>query len=125
MKKLLLLFMIILLLPLTGNSQSSVKGMVKIDMPQEERVVEVNATVKYASESGTIIITRNKVDVYEITTGSKLVVGSEYFFILRVPVCIDCPTIKAELLGYELSVQQAYDNITKLREKVKRQELKD
>jgi hypothetical protein len=121
MKRLFLAIVLILSFTATGFAQAP-KGMVEIEMPDQERVIEVNATVKYASEEGTIIITRNKVDVYEIATGAKLVVGSEYFFILRVPVCIDCSTVKVEMLGYELSVAQSYKNIEDLRAKVKRQE---
>jgi hypothetical protein len=119
-----LILTLVLLFPMLVMSQAP-KGMSKIDIPEEIRTIEVNATVKYASDEGTIIITRNKVDVYEIKTGSKLVPEHEYFFVLRVPTCVDCGTVEAEMLGYEVSVAQSYENIRKLREKIKRQELKE
>jgi hypothetical protein len=118
MKTLLLL----LFLSVGAFAQTSPEGMTLISGFQDSNIIELDATVKYSTkENGTIIISKNKLDVYEITSDTILPAGKELRLFLKLAKCNECITIPAELIYYSVSVKQSFDDINKNRDKVKEQ----
>lgn len=120
MKKMFLL-LAMLLFTMTAMSQKA-KKMVKIEGMIEVQS-EVVATVLTANSANTLIQSKNKVDLYEITQPNDLtdglIEGWEYHFFLLVQDCDQCDKKSARVIDYHPSVGQTHKNINETRNLLK------
>jgi hypothetical protein len=103
-------------------AQETPKGMTLIPGFEDPIVRELDATVKYSTkENGTILISKNRIDMFELKSDTILPLGKELRVFLKLAECNDeCLVIPAELIRYSVSVKQSFDDINENRLIVKK-----